>query len=235
MLDRLVRKLEHYGPIHPDELAALAGIMTPSRTFRRGQEIIRQLSTPYESTLLVSGIAGRRVSLEGGASQLTALQVPGDFVDLHGFLLPKLDHSIVALSNCTVTSAPHDRLGPVTDAFPKLARGLWFLTLVDAAIHRQWLVMIGRLGALERMAHLLCELDARFTDVGLAEAGRFDLPLTQGEVADALSLSTVHVNRVLQELRRMALVRWSQGRVEILDKAALARLGQFEPSYLQLN
>jgi CRP-like cAMP-binding protein len=235
MLERLVRKLAHYGPVRPDELDGLERIMTPPRVFARGEEIIRQFSSPRESTLVLAGLAGRRVTMEDGAAQVTALHTPGDFVDLHSFVVAPLDHSIVALADCRVTTAPHEALRLLTERFPRLARALWFLTLLDAAIHRQWLVMIGRRDALERMAHLLCEMNLRLADVGLAAGGRFELPLTQAEVADVLSLSTVHVNRVLQELRRMGLVAWTQGRVEILDGRELARLAQFDPTYLQLN
>jgi CRP-like cAMP-binding protein len=216
-------------------MEALAEIMTPPRRFERGQDMIRQYASPHESTLLLAGLAGRRVTLASGAAQVTAIQVPGDFVDLHSFVLPRLDHSVVALTNCTVASAPHAALRRLTERFPQMARALWFLTMVDAAIHRQWLVMVGRRDALERMAHLLCEINLRLADAGLAQDGRFHLPLTQAEMADVLSLSTVHVNRVLQQLRRLGLLVWAQGQVEIRDPAALAGLAEFDPTYLVLD
>jgi CRP-like cAMP-binding protein len=234
-IERLFRRLDRYGPPDDEERAALVAILTPERTIVSGATMIRQFDKPQSSTLLLSGLVGRVVTLTGGAQQITALQVPGDFVDLHAFLLARMDHSVVALTDCVVTTAPHKALRPLMDRFPRLGRSLWYLTLVDASIHRHWLTVIGRRNAAGRAAHLLCELYVRLQDVGLAEDGRFTLGLTQAEVGDVLGLSAVHVNRVIQELRARGLVAWDRRQVAIRDWAGLCELAEFEPTYLQLE
>jgi CRP-like cAMP-binding protein len=234
-LDRLLRRLQRYGPPDEAERKALLAILSPVRTVPAHQEIIRQFSKPEASTVLLSGLTGRVVTLKGGAQQITALEVPGDFVDLHSFLLARMDHSVVTLTECQVTTAPHGALKGLTDRFPRLARALWYLTLVDSSIHRHWLTVIGRRGAVSRAAHLLCELNVRLQDVGLAEDGAFVLGLTQAEVGDVLSLSTVHVNRVVQDLRARGLVAWDRRKVRILDWMGLCQLAEFEPTYLHLE
>ncbi len=235
MIELLLHKLHRYGPPGAQECEALAAIMTPPRTYAAGQELISQFSAPKESTVLLSGMIGRLVTLRGGSQQLTALQVPGDFVDLHAFLLARMDHSVVALTECTVTTAPHAQLKVLTDRYPRLARALWYLTIVDASIHRHWLTVLGRRGALARTAHIICELYVRLNDVGLVKDGAFMLPLTQAESGDALALSAVHVNRVIQELRARDLVSWEKRRVHIKDWQGLCALAEFEPTYLQLE
>jgi CRP-like cAMP-binding protein len=236
MIERLLHKLSRYGPPTAEEEAALAAAMSPPRTVPAGQTIIQQFSKPAESTLLLSGMIGRMVTLKGGTQQITALQVPGDFVDLHAFLLSRMDHSVVAMTECTVCSIPHAALRRLGDDYPRLARGLWYLTLVDASIHRHWLTVIGRRDALARTAHLICELYVRLRDVGLAEEeGAFLLPLTQAESGDVLSLSAVHVNRTIQELRARGLVSWDRRQVRVKDWDALAALAEFDPTYLQLE
>lgn len=235
MLQRLFHKLERYGPPSAEEFDALAAIMTPLRTIAHGQVLIQQFSAPQESTLLVSGLMGRLVTLRGGSQQITALQVPGDFVDLHAFLLARMDHSVVALTECSVTTAPHRELMRLTDRYPTLARALWYLTIVDASIHRHWLTVLGRRDALGRLAHLLCELYVRLDDVGLVEDRGFDLPLTQSDAGDVLGLSAVHVNRVAQQLRARGIVSWNRRRIEIRDWRTLSDLAEFEPTYLQLE
>jgi CRP-like cAMP-binding protein len=235
MIERLLRRLARYGPPDAEEQDALAAIFTPLRTFQAGATMLSQFDKPRESTLLLSGLVGRVVTLKGGAQQITALQVPGDFVDLHAFLLARLDHSILALTDCVVTTAPHVALRPLMDRYPRLGRALWYLTLVDASIHRHWLTVIGRRDAIGRAAHLLCELYVRLEDVGLAKDGAFTLGLTQAEIGDVLSLSAVHVNRVVQELRARGLVSWDRRSVLIRDWDGLCDLAEFEPTYLQLE
>jgi CRP-like cAMP-binding protein len=177
---------------------------------------------------------GRLVTLQRGTQQITALQVPGDFVDLHAFLLARMDHSVVALNACEATAAPHAELRRLCDRYPRLARALWYLTIVDASIHRHWITVLGRRDSIARAAHLLCELHARLDDVGLVHDGEFELPLTQADAGDVLGVSAVHVNRVIQELRARNVVTWDRRRVQIKDWDALAAIAEFDPTYLQL-
>ncbi|MBS0361333.1 MAG: Crp/Fnr family transcriptional regulator [Proteobacteria bacterium] len=236
MLDPFLRRITRYGPPSEEEISALVAVLTPPAAAPEGHEMIRQFTHPRISTLLLSGTVGRVVTLSHGAQQITALQVPGDFVDLHAFLLGDLDHSIVALSDCLISTADHDDLRRLTDRYPRLGRALWFLTLVDGAIHRQWLAVLGRRDAVARVGFLICELYTRIKDVGLAQDNRFELGLTQVQIADVLGLSAVHVNRVAQALRRRGLVSWDRyGHVEIRDWDALAELAEFDPAYLQLE
>jgi len=234
MIDRLLKKLSRYGPPSADECAALSDIMTPVRRFSAGQEVIRQYSAPRESTVLLSGMMGRLVTLSGGTEQITAVQVPGDFVDLHAFLLARMDHSVVAMNACEATTAPHAELRRLCNRYPRLARALWYLTIVDASIHRQWITVLGRRDAIARAAHLLCELHVRLEDVALVHDGHFELPLTQAHVGDVLGLSGVHVNRVIQELRARDIVTWHRRQVLIKDWDALVAIAEFDPTYLQL-
>lgn len=234
MIERLKIKLSRYGPPSEEEFAALAEILTPVRKYAAGQELIRQFSSPKESTLLLSGMIGRLVALRRGRLQITALQVPGDFVDLHAFLLATMDHSVVAMSDCEVTTAPHGDLRRLCDRYPRLARALWYLTIVDASIHRHWITVLGGRGAIGRAAHVLCEMHVRLADVGLVRDGQFDLPLTQAHAGDVLGLSAVHVNRVIQELRAKNVLTWDRRRVQIKDWDALVDIAEFDPTYLQL-
>jgi CRP-like cAMP-binding protein len=235
VIDRFLRRLLRYGPPDAEEQAALLAILTPPRTLKAGDKFIEQFSMPNASTLLLAGMMGRVVTLQSGAQQITALQVAGDFVDLHAFLLARMDHSVFTLTECLVTTAPHDALRAATDRYPRLARALWYLTLVDASIHRHWLTVLGRRDAPGRMAHLFCELYVRLQDVGLARDQSFALSLTQADIGDVLGLSTVHVNRVAQELRSRGLIVWERRRVTVTDWDQLCAVAEFDPTYLQLE
>src|SRR3569623_1311041 len=112
-----------------------------------------------------------------------------------------MDHSVGALSRCRTIMFPHERLTWITEQYPHLTRELWLMTLLDGSIHREWLVAMGRRSASQQMAHLICELYVRLGITGLVHDDTFSFPITQTELGDALGLSAVHVNRVLQELR----------------------------------
>jgi CRP-like cAMP-binding protein len=166
---------------------------------------------------------------------LTALHVPGDFVDLHALLLRKMDHSVMALTECRVVFVPHPDLVAITENAPHLTRLLWLSTTIDAAIQREMIASVGRRTPLQHLAHTICELYLRLEVVGLAESGKFRFAITQSELADVLGLSLVHTNRTVQDLRATGLVQWSQTDVQITDMDRLTRLAGFDPTYLNLS
>lgn len=234
-LERLLRRLERRDALHPEERTALGAAMSSQRRVSAGQEIVREGSSPHESTLLVDGLTGRVVTLNDGSQQITALHVGGDFVDLHSFLLRRMDHSVAALTDCTIATITHPKLRDLTSRYPHLTRLLWLSTLLDAAIHRQWLAAMGRRDAVAQLAHLLCEHYLRLEVVGLAADFAFELPLNQTQLANALGRSRATVNGAIQQLRAEQLVRWSGARIEIVDWTRLAELAQFDATYLQLE
>jgi CRP-like cAMP-binding protein len=234
-MNPLITKLERRDRLSEEERQALRDACTPPRRLTAGQDLIREGARTKESTLVLEGYCVRYNDLRDGARQITAIHIAGDFVDLHSFLLHKMDHGVAALTDCLITTIPHDSLRQITERYPHLTRLLWLSTLIDAAIHRRWLVAMGRLPAAAQLAHLLCELQLRLKVMGLADEKSFDLPLTQTELADVLGLSLVHVNRVVQELRREGLIAWSGRRVTLLDRERLWDLAEFDPGYLHLE
>jgi CRP-like cAMP-binding protein len=231
----LIRKLEHYDCISDAERQLLEGAVVRQRAVNKGEDLVREGDRPSESLFLITGFAARYNLLRKGKRQITALHVPGDFVDLHSFLVKKMDHSVMALTPCTLGVVPHDALRTISENQPHLTRLLGLHIAVDAAIHRQWIVSIGRQSAREQAAHLLCELFIRLQAVGLTEGHSFKLPLTQAELGDTLGLSTVHVNRILQELRAEGLITWRGETVVLEDWPRLQEVAEFDPAFLCLE
>lgn len=205
------------------------------RQLAAGDNLVQEADMPKASCLMLSGYSARYHVLSDGKRNISAIHVPGDFVDLHSLLLQPTDHGVVALSAASVAMVPHARLRGLTETHPHLTRLLWLSTLVDAAMHRRWLVAAGRLSPVGRVAHLLCELFVRLQTVNLVEGYRFWLPMTQAQLSDAMGLSTVHINRTLQEMRRRGMIAWSGADVEILDWASLQAAAEFDPGYLNLE
>jgi CRP-like cAMP-binding protein len=231
----LIDKLGRRDELSAAEEAALAEVLGASREIPAGTDIVREGDRPDHSTLLTRGFVARYTTLADGGRQITELNVAGDFVDLHSLLMKQMDHGVQALTDCVIVPAPHVKLRRLTETHPHLTRLLWLDTVIDAAIHRQWIASMGRRTALAHLAHLICELYRRLEVVGQAENGVVEIPLSQAVLADVLGQSTVHVNRVLAELRTRKLVTWTQGRVEILDWEGLAEVAEFDPDYLRLH
>lgn len=183
------------------------------------------------STFLIEGWIARMVWRDG-RRHIVSLHVPGDFVDLHAFALKRLDHDIVAIGPAKVGYVTHVRLEKLIAEQPHLGRLLWFSTLLDAAIHREWIVTMEHMALDGRFAHLLSEMWHRLNFIGLAEDDGYAMPLTQVEMADACGTTPVHLNRIVRQLREAEIVTLSRGRVTIHDRARLEATAKFAPGYL---
>jgi CRP-like cAMP-binding protein len=235
MIERHLLKLRARDNISADEEREIRSLVSHTIRVRSDQSFIRHGQELKESMLLLDGWMGRAKDLPSGQRQIAELHVAGDFVDLHGFTLKRLDHDVITLSDCTVAVVPHERLKAMTEEFPHLTRLYWFMTNLDAAIHREWTLSLGRRTAISRMAHLFCEMLVKLEIVGLTAGNSYDFPMTQIELSEALGLTPVHVNRTLQELRRMGVLETENRRLNILDLEGLKGVAEFDPAYLYLE
>lgn len=234
-LERLLLRLRSRDDVSPEEEQALRWAVSEVKYVPKKKTLIREGTTLSVSTLLLEGLVVRYKDLSDSARQITQLHVPGDFVDLHSFTLKRLDHSVMSITDCRIASFPHDRLRAITERYPHLTRLLWFFTNVDAAAHREWELSLGRRSALQKTAHLFCELYYRLNVVGLTEGSSFAFPFTQTEIAEAKGLTSVHVNRTLKELREGQFITVRRGQVTIHDLGGLMRICEFDPAYLYLE
>jgi CRP-like cAMP-binding protein len=228
-------KLRARDEVSAREEQVLAEAISEIREFPAGRVLVRQGVLLNESMLTVEGVIARYKDLSVGQRQIQELHVAGDFTDLHGFVLKRLDHNIATLSRSRMAIFPHDKLTRITEEEPHLGRLLWFSTMLDSAIQREKIVSVGRRPALSRLAHVLCELRVRLELVGLAEDGVFALPLTQLDLGDATGLTSVHVNRMLRQLRDDGLATFRGGEVRIHDWPRLQQVAEFDPAYLYLD
>ncbi|HWW27569.1 MAG TPA: Crp/Fnr family transcriptional regulator [Caulobacter sp.] len=231
-LDKLVRKLAGLAALNDEDEREIRALPLTIRLVGPNQEIAAEGDEPTECALVLDGLLCRHKVLSNGGRQILSFHMPGDIVDLQTLHLRPLDHGLSSISASRIGCIPHAALHALVRKQPAVAAALWQDTLLDAAVLREWLTAIGRRSAYQRIAHLLCELYVRLRAVDLTEQDGFDLPLTQTEIGDVLGLTAVHVNRVLQELRKHAIIA-SRGRfLRILDWRALQRAGDFDPAYL---
>lgn len=213
------------------EKELLEGLVERVERYTAPQTILERGNVVDTSTILIEGTVARVIH-EGGKRHIVAIHVPGDFVDLHAFALKRLDHDVVSIGTVQVGFAPHHRIEHILETEPNLARMLWYSTLLDAAMHREWIMKMEHLSADGRLAHLMAELWQRLDFVDLAGESGFSFPLTQQELADACGTTPIHMNRVVRKLREAGIVDISRGQVTVLDKDELVRIGAFDPAYL---
>lgn len=235
MITPHLKKLRQRTDISAVEERALRDSFLDVRTVAADQMLIRAGEDLTSSILLLDGWMARSKDLESGERQVLELHVSGDFPDLHGFTLKRLDHDVVTLSDCTIAVVPHERLLEITRDHPHLARVYWLSTNIDAAITRELAMSLGRRSAISRMAHLFCELYLRLNVVGRTERNHYEFPLTQRELSECLGITVVHVNRTLQELRRKRMIEFENRNVTILDRKGLEGIAEFDPNYLYLD
>lgn len=183
------------------------------------------------STMLIDGFV-LRVVTQNDKRYIVGIQVPGDFVDLHAFALKRLDHDIVTVGKARVGFVPHRRLARIMEENAHLARLLWFSTLLDAAIHREWIVTMEQSTAASRAAHVFCELWRRLDFVGIGGPAGIDTPLIQADLADMCGTTAIHMNRALTKLRKQGLADFRRGLLRVPDRAQLEDYANFDASYL---
>jgi CRP-like cAMP-binding protein len=184
---------------------------------------------------MLDGWACRYNTLPDGRRQIVAFFVPGDFCDLNVYILKQMDHSIGAITRLAVADISRDEMDYLTTNHPRITQALWWESLVQQAIQREWTLNLGQRSAYERIGHLLVEVYLRLKTVGLTWNGTCDFPLTQVDIADATGLTPVHVNRTLQELRRDELIELERKQLNIPDLHRLMDVAMFNANYLHLD
>ncbi|MCO6391078.1 helix-turn-helix domain-containing protein [Aliihoeflea aestuarii] len=234
-MNALVRKLEHFCSFNKEERAVLDSLSELPLVVAPRHDIIREGDNPTGVNLIVDGYAVRYKALADGRRQILGYFVPGDICDLRVFILKRMDHSIATLTQAEIKTIPEKRVVEVVDRYPRIMRALWWATLVEESITREWLLSMGQRTAVERFAHLFCEIYHRAHAVGLADGPTVRLPLRQSDLAEMTGLSAVHVNRVLQQLRKSGVVKFDGRLLTIVNLEQLEEIALFDPLYLHMG
>jgi CRP-like cAMP-binding protein len=228
----LARKLNKFLPLSADELKCLGEIQSVPVRVKKGKQLTHEGQTGHKAFVLQSGWACSFKDLRNGTRQIISFPIPGDCVGLRSVLLKTADHSFSALTDAVVSPVEGLHMMKCVTEFPRLGTALLWAASRDEAMVVEHLVNIGRRSATERTAHFFMELAERLTLVGLATEAEFECPLSQYVLADALGLTSIHINRVLRQLREQDLLTLRKGRVTIHDLNGLRKLAGFRGGYL---
>lgn len=231
-LEPFLARLNGRSVLSVREQERIVELPTRARQVPPNVDLVRLGQRVDHACFVVAGLVGRFDQNPLGGRQITALHIPGDMPDLHSVVQPTATSALQALSTTTLLEIPHAALRHSAAEFPAIAEAFWRDTMVDSMILAQWVLNVGRRDARSRVAHLLCEMAWRYGYAPAQGKIMFQLPMTQTHLADATGLTAVHVNRTLSAFRHIGVAFRSKV-VRIDDWDTLARVGDFDPGYLQ--
>ncbi len=213
----------------------IAGLVVKIRTLEPSTYLLREGQRPLRCAFIIDGFAYRQKLTPNGEREIVSILMPGEFIDMQNLFLDESDHDIQALTRVTVAEIAIPALRDLAQTYPAVNQALWIDALIEASIHREWLLNIGRRNAKTRMAHLLCEFCVRLRTSAVGMTRAYELPMTQEQLGDALGLTPVHVNRVLKSLEADGLIIRKKRQVNVLDWPALRDAAEFNERYLHLD
>ena len=231
----MLEKLQLWLPLDDDDCTAILALPHTIRARSANEFIVREGDTPVHSCLLLAGYAYRHKIAGNGGRQIFSIHMKGDIVDLHNSILRRADHNVQALTAIEIALIPVQAIRQLAVERPQVGQAMWYETLVDAAIFREWTLNVGRRDGRTRTAHMLCEFGVRLQVAGLGSQTQYDLPMTQEQLGDALALTSVHVNRTLKAMEVEGLIERNKRAVRVVNFDELARVGDFDNAYLHLD
>jgi CRP-like cAMP-binding protein len=234
-LELLVRNFELRAPLPPEDREAVLALPYELRTLEPSTYTIREADPPELCAVLVTGFAFRQKLTGDGSRQIVGLQIPGDALDLQNLFLDISDHSVQMLTRGEVAYIPRNAIQKLVQSRPAIGHAIFIKILVEASIFREWVLNVGRRDSRSRVAHLLCELGVRLDAEGLTEDYGYELPMTQEQLADAVGLTPVHINRTLKTLESEGLIKRTKRNISFPDWQRLRSAGDFNQRYLHLE
>src|SRR5438105_4006226 len=231
----LVAKLSQFAPLSDKDVGLLETLCVPEERFGAGANIVVEGESPRSAFVLTRGMACRYRLMPDGRRQILTILIPGDFFDLHGFLLQAMDHSVATIGPTRIAAIGRAAVIDIVANHPRIGAALWWSAMQEQAMLRERIVALGRRSARGRMAYFLFEIVWRQRAIGLAEDHAIRLPFTQTDLADMLGLTSVHTNRVLQGFRRDGLITLAHRRLTLLDLKRLQAISGLTPDYLKLD
>jgi len=228
----LITRLRTTSALDEQDVEAIRSLPAVTKHYPPGQAIVRDGDRPAECCLISQGFCVRSKTTSNGRRQILSIHIPGEIPDLQSLHLHVLDHDLTTLTECTLGFINHVALREITRRRPNVAEVFWRDTLIDAAMFRDWIVNVGQRAAPSRLAHIIVELRERLKVVGKVLGARFEMPLTQEQLGEAMGITSVHVNRIVKQLRDDNVLELHRGSVTVIDEQKLLELADFDSLYL---
>ncbi len=201
-----------------------------------GQTLIYEGERPQFAYTLYSGWVTLFQTLHSGKRQILRFGLPGDFIGLQVNGSGVVAYAVEALTDAVFCAFRYPVVGRMLDNEAFIGKRLLAMQIRDSNLCQHHLMGAGRKSAEEKIAFLLLELYHRarlqLPASAVNDDGSIVFPLTQEDIADAVGLSKIHVNRVLRDLVKRGYILCEHKRLRIVSEDRLARLAEFEVSMI---
>jgi CRP-like cAMP-binding protein len=231
----LMRNLERYASISSDARDAVLALPSTIRTYQPGAYLVRDGNRTDQYGLVLSGFAFRHKITLSGSRQIVGLLVSDDLLDIDSLFVASDDDNIQTMTEATVAIFSRNAIRGLFRSAPSVAESLMVNLSTVVSLSNEWIVNIGRRDARGRVAHLLCEVAMRLGMNGQSLNRWFEFPMTQEQIADAVGLTPVHVNRVMGVLDREGLTERAKRRITFPNWEGLRHASDFHDGYLGQN
>ncbi len=233
-LELLLANLELRSPLPQSDREAVLALPYTLKSLAPGSYAVREGEPPSGCGVLVSGFAYRQKLTGDGGRQILSIHIPGEALDFQNIFLNVADHSVQMLTRGHLAVVARAEIQAIARRSASIGHAILVSTLVEASIFREWILNVGRRDAKSRLAHVLCELAVRLDAHGLTDHMGYHLPMTQAELADALGLTPVHLNRVIRSLECDGLINRSKRDLSFPDWERMRDMADFNDRYLHL-
>lgn len=228
----LVRKVAGCFPM-VDRLRADLAALTCERTSVAAGQTVVSAGDAYENIYLIEdGWVVRSRWLRGGGRQIVNIALPGDFLCANSMMSARSEFDLTARTACSLVRIRIRDIGAMMDQHPGLAAALMWANALEESMLAERVVSLGRRDALERLAHVICEIAARLEAIDRHDGEVLSIPLIQEDFADILGLSSIHVTRTFRKLSELGAVDYRSGRLRLKQMDLLRKIAGFEGGYL---
>ncbi|GEN29648.1 Crp/Fnr family transcriptional regulator [Halovibrio variabilis] len=232
LLDTVVmRGLTVQGVLSPEDRALLLGLELNPRHISANEELWQERADADMFCVVKEGWAYSYRNLRNGSKQILKFYLPGDIIGMRDFGFTRRLSSAAMINQGVIYPFSYQQLFELFGR-SSLAVGIMATAMRQQALLSERLIYLGQYAAHERLAHFLYEIYLRLKRIEAVEDNSFLMPLTQQLISDALGMSPVHVSRTFSMLREEGLVIRDRQHVKLPDPEALARLVEFNDSYI---
>lgn len=231
----LCRKMASVRPMCDALLRDLKNLARDRIEIAPGRPIVKERERCQQLYLVESGWVFRSRGLASGRRQIVNYALPGDFLCADSVLFKASSFDLTARTHVSLLRMDAPAPGELFEQYPGLAAALAWTAGQEESVLAERVVSLGRRDSLEKLAHALCELDARLTAIGRMKGNTVELPLNQEDFADILGISVIHVNRTFRKLSEDKTAEYRKGSIDLLDKKRLTELASFDRAYLHFD
>jgi CRP-like cAMP-binding protein len=233
--DLLRRKMAGAGGLADALLSDIRALARDRIEISPNRPIVKERERCPQLYLIESGWVFRSRGLASGRRQIVNYALPGDMLCADSALFKASSFDLTARTPVSVIRIEPPPTSELFDKYPGLAAAVAWTNGQEESILAERVVSLGRRDSFEKLAHALCELEARLTAIGQMRARTIELPLNQEDFADILGISVIHVNRTFRRMSEEKIAEYRKGQIELLDRQKLAELSAFDPSYLHFD